>query len=128
MRGAGSGVRAGFSMLETVIALAVLALGAALVVGRAGQAVEQIEVHTAFQDLRTAVGRLRQEAFATETPLVLDQAQTGLPQGWTLRTPSPVTISASGDCGPTTMELLKGARVRARLVTDGRACDVLRER
>ena len=118
--------RAGFSMLETVIALAVLAFGAALVVGRAGQAIEQIEVHTAFQDLQTAVGRLRQEAFATETPQPLTLERAGLPVGWSLRSAAPVTISASGDCAPASLDLLKGETVRARLVSEGRGCRFLR--
>ena len=120
--------RAGFSMMETVIALAVLAFGAALVVGRAGQAVEQMEAHTAFQGFQTAIGQLRQQAFAAERPLELDREHAGLPDGWDLRTASPVIVAASGDCGAATLELLKQDKVRATLVSDGRGCRFLRAR
>jgi type II secretory pathway pseudopilin PulG len=109
-------------MLETVIALALLAFTAALVTTRASVALDQIATHAAFQDLQTFLLRTRADAFARETPRVLAAADLPLPRGWEARMAEPLAIGADGVCRGGGIELVRSGRVRARLAPAGGAC------
>lgn len=123
------GARAGFSMLETVLALAVLSLAAALVTTRASLAVDQIAVHAAFQDFQTGLLTLRARAFARDQDLRATPELLPLPQGWSFRSEAPLTAEAAGVCTGGEVDLLRGDRVRARLVpSPGGGCRYLRAR
>lgn len=114
--------RAGFSMLETVIALAVLSLAAALVTTRASLAVDQIAVHTAVGDFQTGLLALRARAFDRDEDVVATAETLPMPQGWSFRAESALAARADGGCTGGAVELLRAERVRTRLVPAGGPC------
>ena len=118
--------RAGFSMLETVIALAVLSLVAALVTTRASVMLDQIAVHTAFQDFQTGLLTLRSRAFGRDEDLEATPAALPPPPGWTFRSAAPLVARADGGCTGGPVELVRDGRVRARLAPAGDGCRYLR--
>lgn len=118
--------RDGFSMLEVVIALAVLSLGAALVTTRASAALDQIATHAAFQDFQTALIRLRADAFAADAPLELTAERVALRPGWSFRAAAPIVADGTGSCSGEAVELVRGDKVRARLIAADRSCRYLR--
>ena len=121
-------VRAGFSMLEAVIALAVLSLTAAIVSPRASVMLAQIAVHAAFQEFQTGLLSLRGRAFARATDMTAAPDLLPLPDGWSFRAETPLVARADGVCAGTAVELVRGGRVRARLTPAGDGCRYLRAR
>ncbi len=119
-------LRAGFSMLETVIALAVLSLTAAIVSTRASVMLDQIAVHAAFQEFQTGLLTLRGRAFASGADTTATPAALPLPIGWSFRSDTPLVARADGLCDGGAVDLLRGGRVRARLTPAGDACRYLR--
>ena len=125
MRRSPSG-RAGFSMLETVMALAVLSLAAGLVTTRASVMLDQIAVHAAFQQFQTGLLSLRGRAFGRGEDLEATAAALPPPSGWSFRAEAPLVAHADGSCEGGAVELVRGGRVRARLVPSGAPCRYLR--
>ena len=121
-----SSSRAGFSMLEMVIALAILSMTAALVVTRASVMLDQIAVHTAFQQFQTGLLSLRDRAFGRSEDLTAAAADLPVPEGWSLHSEAPLTARADGRCTGGPVELMRAGRVRARLVPAGDGCRYLR--
>ena len=117
--------RAGFSMLEVVIALAVLSLTALLVTARASVALDQMSTHAAFQDFQTGLLRLRGEAAASRAAMEATPERLPLPAGWSFRSAAPLSADETGVCTGGEVELVRGGRVRARLTPAG-ACRYLR--
>lgn len=120
------GVRAGFSMLEAVIALAILALLAGLTLPYVAGAVDRMATRTAFQELDAGLMRLRGEAFAADAMVAFTAEQAGLSPDWSLRSSAPLVVSADGTCPTATLELWRGGRLRARLVPSASPCRYLR--
>lgn len=118
--------RGGFSMLETVIALALLSFVAALVATRASVMLDQIAAHTAFQQFQTGLLSLRGRAFAAGADLEASPASLRLPQGWSFRAEAPLTAGEDGRCTGGAVELVRDGRVRVRLTPGGGPCRYLR--
>ena len=115
--------KAGFTLLETLIALAVLALVAALATTRVSVALEQMATHVAFQDLQTQATALRLRAFREAEPQTLDLSTAlVLRPGWSARSQAPLAVEADGACASSPVELLHGDVVRARLAPADGAC------
>jgi prepilin-type N-terminal cleavage/methylation domain-containing protein len=120
--------RAGFSLLEMLVVLAVLALAAAIVLPRGSVMLDRAAAHSVFFDFQRQVSDLRLEAWRTETPLLLTDpaarspgARTiALKGGWTYRLDRTLQISDGGACPPAQAQLLKNGRPVVRLAsTDG---------
>ncbi len=126
--------RGGFSLLETLIALAVMSLAAAIVMTKAGGALDQVALHTAFFDFQRQVSDLRQQAFAQKSPIVLPPLQDAqspkvtLQPGWTYRLSGPLNVSAAGVCGQINADLLHDGKMRAELQSVDGACRFVRLR
>ena len=118
--------RAGFSMLETVIALAVLSLAAAIVTTRASAALDQAAVHGAFQDFQAGLLRTRARAFAMDEPREVGAGDVPLGEGWSFAPGAPLRIDGAGVCSGAPVDLVRAGRVRARLTAAGRECRYLR--
>lgn len=129
-------MRAGFSILEMLAALAVLALGASLVTVRASVALDQMSAHAAHLELQTRLAELRRSAFAAESPLTVLAVRgeedgpaavvLAAPEGWTLAFDHPLTLSPGGACGVADLELSRQGRKPVKLTTRDGACGLLR--
>ncbi len=132
--------RAGYSLLEMVIVLAIMSLGVALVVPRGATALDQVVVHSVFFDFQRQVSDLRATAFADQQAYTLvssgaalsdDQGQdtvVPLRAGWVYRVSQPITISAGGLCSAGAVDLMNLGRVAAHLETRDGACHFVRTR
>ena len=112
--------RAGYSLLEMIIALAIMGLAAAVIVPRGAAALDQVVVHSVFFDFQRQVSDLRTTAFADQRSYELDSSQGAplaqvvivdgpssssvqtvsipLRAGWQYRVTTPIRISSGGLC------------------------------
>jgi prepilin-type N-terminal cleavage/methylation domain-containing protein len=127
--------RSGYSLLEMLIVLGIMALSVALVLPRGEAMLDQMTAHAVFFDFQRQVTDLRHEAYASETPVVVrgegDPADAGdrllpLRAGWTYRLDHPISISAGGACSGARVEVRKSARPVMHLVADDAACHFTR--
>jgi len=122
------GWRAGFSLLEVMVALAIIALAATVVapslsasVGQASRRAAEFELQASLIALRRAAVRSEQEILAA-TPIALavrpgpgqalDQSKRGVtrvdlpaPRGWTVGGDAGIVLRPDGTCKPATVEL-----------------------
>jgi len=108
------GTRAGFTVLEMLIVLAIMAMAVALVMPRGAVMLDRMTAQTVFFDFQRQVGALRREAADGQTPLWLIDSDATTPQGfdgartmlrvvdlgpgWTYRLARPIAISQGGAC------------------------------
>ena len=140
--------RAGYSLLEMVIALAIMGLAAALIVPRGAAALDQVVVHSVFFDFQRQVSDLRATAFADQRSYDLVSSQGAPPPqvvilapetsnstenvtislraGWQYRVSQPIRISSGGRCSAGAVELINLQHVAAHLETHDGACHFLR--
>jgi len=129
--------RAGYSVLEVLVVLAIMALAAALVMPRASLMIDRMTAHAVFFDFQRRVLELRRQAYAEQAPMVLydDAATAGRdPQGrfltlraqWTYRLRRPVRISEGGVCRADEIEILKAGRRVMRLAPGEGQCRFIR--
>jgi len=131
--------RAGYSLLEIMIVLAIMAATVSIMLPRAGAALDQVVVHTLQFDLQRQVSDLRREAFLNKTRqrLVLAAASVGLPQpdphearavlpkGWTASLDKDVLFLPSGVCTPASLRLSSLGKAAIRMtVTEN--CQLIR--
>lgn len=124
------GPRAGFSLLEILVVLGVMALAFALVMPRGAAMLDQAAAHSVFFDFQRQVSDLRLKAYRSEAPAVLTDAAQPAPggavvtlrSGWSYRLDRPVTISDGGACSAAIAILYKNGRQVMRLATGDGAC------
>ena len=125
--------RAGFSLLEMLIVLAIMGLSVALVLPRGEIMLDRVVAHAVFFDFQRQVADLRREAYGSQAPLVLydnDLAARADPRGrvallrggWTYRLSLPVMIGEGGTCSSTDAIILNGQRKVMRLRADQGDC------
>lgn len=122
--------RAGFSLLEILVVLGVMALAFALVMPRGAVMLDRATAHSVFFDFQRQVSDLRLKAYRSEAPAVLSDGVRPLPgaatvalrSGWSYRLDRPVTISDGGACSSATALVFKNGRRVMRLVTRDGAC------
>lgn len=134
--------RAGYSLLEMLIVLAIMAAAVALVMPRGEAMLDQMTTHAVFFDFQRQISDLRREAYATQSPaLVVDSAApptatpaTGEPArvltlrtAWTYRLAQPIRISAGGGCTQTSAQILNRGRVVMHLTTADGTCHFIRQ-
>lgn len=129
--------RAGYSVLEMLVVLAIMALAAALVMPKATLMIDRMTAHAVFFDFQRRVLDLRRQAYAEQTPMVLydDAATAGrdplgrfltLRAQWTYRLQRPVRISEGGACQADEIEILKAGRRVMRLTPGEGQCRFIR--
>ena len=128
----------GYTLLEMLIVLAIMALAIAIVVPRGEAMLDQMTAHAVFFDFQRQASDLRREAYASQTAVSVpgsddargDQAgvrRIALRAGWTYRLAQPIAISEGGACsGGGGVEVLKYGRPVMRLRMADRACHFIR--
>ena len=133
--------KAGYSLIEILIVLAIMALMAAISMPRAASALDQVISHTVFFDFQRQVTDLRARAFREERGfnVVGTEASTGgrsrdrerdiaipLRSGWTYRLGAPFRIGAGAECSPTEVDLFNGKRLIMHLESKASDCRFIR--
>jgi prepilin-type N-terminal cleavage/methylation domain-containing protein len=129
--------RAGYSVLEVLVVLAIMALAVALVMPRGALMIDRMTAHAVFFDFQRGLLDLRRQAYADQAPIVLydDPAAAARdPRGrvltlraqWTYRLAQPVRISEGGACRDDAVQILKAGRLVMRLAPDAGDCRFIR--
>ena len=133
--------KAGYSLIEILFVLAIIAVTAAISVPRAASALDQVISHTVFFDFQRQVSDLRARAFREEQTFDLvssadarraDPAgqmrdvKVTLRSGWTYQLTAPLTIGAGANCSIADAELLNAGRKIMHLESRGRDCRFIR--
>jgi len=127
----------GYTLLEMLIVLAVMALAIAIVVPRGEAMLDQMTAHAVFFDFQRQVSDLRRGAYASQTAVAIrgsDDADPSLARaraiplraGWTYRLTQPIAISEGGACAGGNVEILKYGRPVMHLAMADRACHFVR--
>lgn len=127
----------GYTLLEMLVVLAVMALAVAIVVPRGEAMLDQMTAHAVFFDFQRQVSDLRRGAYASQTAITLrgsDDADPSLARartiplraGWTYRLTQPIAISEGGACAGGNVEILKYGRPVMHLAMADRACHFAR--
>lgn len=108
-RGRGGGLqrtkphRAGYSLLEVLLAVSLIALAGTIAVPSLINSLERREARTALSALEAGMTGLRYRAVLSATPLEIapeeiSAAFPGLPEGWRVTADAPLKLSAGGLC------------------------------
>lgn len=136
-RAASRAAKAGFSLLEMLIVLAIMAVAIAVVMPRGEQMLDQMTAHAVFFDFQRQVSDLRREAYASQTAVAVrgdddrDPAHAAdklipLRSGWTYRLDQPIAIDEGGRCSGSGVEVSKFGQPVMRLQLADRACHFTR--
>lgn len=123
---------AGFSLLEMLVVLALLALTAVVVFPSGAVMLDRVGAHAAFFDVQRQLSDLRLAAYHAETPAVVaDRPAPGAVQltmksGWSYSLDHPIPISEGGACGPAAVTLSRRGKVVMHLRMADAACHLLR--
>jgi prepilin-type N-terminal cleavage/methylation domain-containing protein len=127
--------KAGFTLLEMLIVLAIMSLTAAMVIPRIGATLDQAVSKTEAFKFQQQVMDLRRQTFHEEQAVQVVEsgqfvddpaadprpAELRLGAGWTYRLSDPLIIDAGGICSTTTVQLFSDGRPAGRL-QGGAAC------
>jgi prepilin-type N-terminal cleavage/methylation domain-containing protein len=132
--------KAGYSLLEMLIVLAIMAGAVALVMPRGEAMLDQMTTHAVLFDFQRQISDLRREAYASQTPAVVvdSTASASAPAGehvrvlalrtaWSYRLAQPIRISEGGGCTQTAAQILNRGRVVMHLTTSDSACHFTRQ-
>lgn len=134
------GSRAGFSLMEILVVLAILALSTAIIMPSTARMLDQTTAHAVFFEFQRQASDLRREANRTGQALrVLDPAvyeqtdpdpaldrQIILRAPWTFSLSPSLEIAEGGLCNRTSVVLMKQEEVVMRLRTDDGTCRFVR--
>lgn len=127
--------KAGYSVLEVLIVLAIMAMASAIVMPRGLAMLDRVMTHVVFFELQREVSDLRREAYRTESPVVVAAdpvaAAPGtkvltLPKAWSYRLNRPLLITAGGVCETVVAEVLRDGTPVMHLVSDDQSCRFIR--
>ena len=129
--------RAGFSLMEILVVLVILALSTAIIMPSTSRMLDQATSHAVFFEFQREVSDLRREANRTGIALRLvdPETDTPLPEGdrtITLREPwrytlaPPLLIAEGGACSPATANLVNGDTVVMTLRSQDPNCKFIR--
>lgn len=101
-------MKKGYSLLETMVAMAIMALAMTFVMPRAGVMLDRMTLHAVFFDFQRQVSDLRREAYRSQQALQIVAQPGPAPYGeprrvrlkpsWSYSFSRPLTISAGGVC------------------------------
>ncbi|MES2033610.1 MAG: prepilin-type N-terminal cleavage/methylation domain-containing protein [Pseudomonadota bacterium] len=127
--------KAGYSVLEVLIVLAIMAMASAIVMPRGLALLDRVMTHVVFFELQREVSDLRREAYRTESPVTVaaDPAAAGpearaltLPKSWSYRLNRPLLITAGGVCEAVAAEVFRDGASVMHLVSEDRSCRFIR--
>lgn len=127
--------RAGFSLIEIMVVLAIMAISTALIVPSMSRMLDQATAHAVFFEFQRQVSDLRREANRTgEAIRLVDPAVTPQPGDrvvelrapWRYTLAPALTIAEGGACSPVSANLLNNDRVVMTLRTDDASCRFIR--
>ena len=129
--------KAGYSILEMLIVLAIMAVAMTLVVPRGAAMMDRVVTHAVFFDFQRQISDLRREAFNSQSQLTVypadavdpkdPQARTiPLRAAWSYHLARPIRISEGGACTATSAELLKSGAVIMHLIMADQTCHFTR--
>lgn len=106
---------AGFSLIELVVSLSIIALIIGLVVPNGIRMVERYEAYRSVEAIRIVAQSKKQEAIARNRLIRIDSAdlaelaeQNGIRGNWTIEMGSPMTFSPAGVCSGSDMTVRRG--------------------
>lgn len=127
--------RAGFSLIEILVVLAIFAIATAIVLPGTSRMLDQATSHAVFFEFQRQISDLRREANRTGVAIrVVDPAVDPTPEAGadvrqvTLRDPWRYTlapaldIEGGGACSPASANLIRGDAVIMSLRSDGSSC------
>lgn len=125
--------RAGFSLIEILVVLALMALATVVVMPGMSRMLDQATAHAVFFEFQRDVSDLRREVSHSETPLrLIDPVAEADPSAgdrrivlrepWRYTIAPAMEIAEGGVCAPSTVNLLNGDRVVMTLRSDGGDC------
>ena len=115
--------RAGFTLLEMIIVIAIVALTVALVMPNIARMISRNATQTVFFEFQNQVTELRARAYRERQALLLVSSGefvedpeadpspaeiTFLDSGWTYQLTEPMVITAGGVCAPANVDIYKG--------------------
>lgn len=124
--------RGGFSVLEVLIVLAIMSVGAAIVMPRGAAMLDRMTTHVVFFEFQQQVSERRRAAFRSERAAAVPVGGLGaadelsLRPGWTYRLDQPLEITAGGRCGAVEAGIFREERLIMRLRSDDGACHFIR--
>jgi prepilin-type N-terminal cleavage/methylation domain-containing protein len=130
--------KAGYTLLEMLIVLGIMALAIAIILPRGEAALDQMTAHAVFFDFQRQLSDLRREAYASQTAALVrgsddrdpnDAQGQALPlrAGWTYRLDRPISITAGGACTAAAVEVLKSGHAVMHLTSADAACHFIRQ-
>lgn len=128
---------AGFSLIEILIVLTIMAVTTAIVMPGMSRMLDQATAHAVFFEFQRDVANLRREANRTGEPLrLIDPAvaldalagdrRIVLRSPWRYTIAPAMEIAEGGVCSPTTVNLLTGDRLVMTLRSDTPDCRFMR--
>jgi prepilin-type N-terminal cleavage/methylation domain-containing protein len=133
--------KAGYSLLEMLIVLVIMATAIAVVMPSGQVMLDRMITHAVFFDFQRQLSDLRREAYASQTALTIQgsapvNTQNGRPDettrviplrtAWTYALTQPIRISEGGACTPTAAQILNRGRVVMDLTMTDSACHFIR--
>jgi prepilin-type N-terminal cleavage/methylation domain-containing protein len=139
---AGDSRTAGYSLIEMLIVIAIIAITSAIALPRAAGALDQVISHTVFFEFQRQVSALRAEAFRDEklisivTPDAvttpsddqIERVALALRSGWTYELSGPFLISPGASCSNLDVDLVNQKRSIIHLESRGHDCRFIRTR
>ena len=134
---ADQGARAGFTLMEILVVLVILAISTAIIMPSTTRMLDQATAHAVFFDFQKQVSDLRREANRTGMPIRLiertegavpleDDRTVSLRSPWRYTLAPALDIAAGGICTPASVNLLNGDAVVMTLRSDGPNCRFIR--
>jgi prepilin-type N-terminal cleavage/methylation domain-containing protein len=127
--------RAGFTLLEMLIVLAIIALSAALVLPRIGASIDRAMAFSEALSFERQVMDLRRQSFHERQGVQLVEsgrfeaddsdpplAEVQLSQGWTYSLSAPLVIDGGGACSESEVVLSHQGHAMLRLKGQGASC------
>ncbi len=130
-------IRAGFSLMEILVVLVILALSTAIIMPSTSRMLDQAASHAVFFEFQREVSDLRREANRTGIALRLVDPEMAapLPEGdrtialrapWRYTLAPPLLIAEGGACSPATANLVNGDTVVMTLRSQDPNCKFIR--